>query len=158
MYYRKAIPIVMLAMMLILMFTSCEVFAAEDTDYTSQYDAWFNVFSKAYNIPDGLLKAVSIHESGLNPDIIGCTNDLGLMQLNPKYIEYYLHKMGWDSEWDWQQPFNNIQMGAFILRQNYEVLGNWTEALSAYNQGVTGHRENGTRWEYVNKIEWEDQK
>lgn len=152
----KKLGITLWLLLLIIIILGQPAYAVEDTDYDSQYDYWFNVWEGEFNLPTGLLKAVATHESGLDPDIIGCSGDLGLMQINPKYMYSYLNDMGWEWEFEWTQPRDNIMLGAFILSQNLKYYnGDINKALSAYNAGIGGTNKNGIRWVYVNKIEWE---
>lgn len=131
-----------------------------------KYDFWFNQFSIEFDIPKGLLKEISRHETGgsFYKNIIGCTGDLGLMQLNPKYIESYFADLdriykGYytNGVWfDWELPSHNIMLGAFILSQNYKYFGDWDKAISAYNRGISKTNKIGIYWEYRNKIDWSE--
>lgn len=128
---------------------------------TDKYDFWFNTWSKTFNLPDGLLKAVALHESTVKKSATNLnkngTIDYGIMQLNSAYIESYLNDLNWEWEWDWEQPRDNIMLGAFILSQNLKYYdGDINKALSAYNTGIGGTNKNGIYWTYINKIEWSE--
>jgi len=141
---------------IVLLISSSISFGAEDTDYTSQFDFWFHVWEKEFDLPEELNKAVATHESLLDPNVVGCSGDLGLMQLNPRYIDSYLDDLGWVWEFDWEQPRDNIMLGSFILSQNLAYYdGDIEKALSAYNAGIGWTNKNGIKRSYVDNIEWE---
>jgi len=64
------------------------------------------------------------------------TTDLGFMQLNKKYIPYFV-----DEYWVYEQEFNvwddchNIIIGCSILKNEYNYFQNWEYAFRAYNCG-----------------------
>ncbi len=147
----KKLGITLWILLLIIIIVGNDSYALDNT----KYDFWFTIWSNEFDLPNGLLKAVAIHESGLDENIIGCSGDLGLMQLNPRYIESYLSDMGWEWEFEWSQPRDNIMLGAFILSQNLKYYdGDVDKALSAYNTGIGRTNSKGVYWKYVNKIEW----
>lgn len=162
----KRLGIILWLLLLLIIVLGNDSYAIEVMDNTniskyesdsSRYDFWFNIYSEVYDIPKGLLKAIAVHESGLDENIIGYSGDRGLMQINPEYEQSYLNDMGWEWEFDWHQPRDNIMLGAFILSQNYKYFGDWNKAISAYNTGISGTINNGIRWSYRNKIEWEEE-
>lgn len=68
--------------------------------------------------------------------------DRGLMMLNSLYAADFIH----DYRDPWRKassydvvnnPFDNVQIGIRRLRAMYDIFGTWTEAIEAYNAGIT---------------------
>jgi soluble lytic murein transglycosylase-like protein len=73
----------------------------------------------------------------LEAEIIGITGDLGIMQLNPKYLDYFVDQY-WDKGWafDWRTPYDNVYVGLKHLKYLVSLPGfNVWMALIAYNAG-----------------------
>ena len=96
-----------------------------------------------------LAQELAIHEnSRLDPNKVGVSGDLGLFQLNPEYLDYFIevHWTGGKQEvirvlgkyekFNWKDPKHNTFMGVCILRDLMEDprLNVW-QALIAYNCG-----------------------
>ncbi len=88
-----------------------------------------------YGVNAHLLYAIAKTESGLNPRALNRNRngsyDLGLMQINSHWFPT-LHKYG-VSEAQLLDPCTSIHVGAWILAQNMQRLGNSWEAVGAYN-------------------------
>ncbi len=54
--------------------------------------------------------------------------DIGLMQVNWRY---HHKKLG--TPWQALEPFNNTRTGARILRDEYQIVGDWTKAIGRYH-------------------------
>lgn len=96
-----------------------------------------------------LAQELAIHENPkLIPEKIGYTGDLGIFQLNPEYLDFFIGKY-WDGQkkdvirvlgkfekFDWKNPRHNSFVGISILRDliQDEKLNVW-QALIAYNCG-----------------------
>lgn len=101
--------------------------------------------ARKHAVPILLLVALIEVESGWNPRAVNKnrngTKDLGIMQLNNKYLEYYTWKF-WDgSKLD---PFDyntNIEVGTAVLRYLYNLTGSWEDAIVAYNCGYTTYKK-----------------
>lgn len=96
---------------------------------------------------DGNL-AVSValaENSALESERIGVTGDLGIMQLNPKYLDYFVDQY-WDKDWvfNWRVPYDNIYIGLKNLKYLLSIpsFNEW-QAILAYNAGE-GNVRNGT--------------
>ncbi|WP_326939844.1 lytic transglycosylase domain-containing protein [Actimicrobium sp. GrIS 1.19] len=88
-----------------------------------------------YGVNPTLLYAIARTESGLNPNAINRNRngsyDLGLMQINSRWFPT-LRRYGIDEQ-QLRQPCVSIHVGAWILAQNMQRLGNSWEAVGAYN-------------------------
>jgi soluble lytic murein transglycosylase-like protein len=93
----------------------------------------------------------------LDPHKIGVTGDLGIMQLNPNYIDYFVVKY-WDKPgvFDWKNPEHNIYVGLRHLKYLLSKPGyNVWKALVAYNAGEGAVRSGdppNSSIEYANYI------
>jgi hypothetical protein len=81
-------------------------------------------------VPSEILTAVVKTESEFDPKAKSKTGSIGYAQIKPKF-------------WKNETPYNiydedgNIMAGAYILRQYYEETGSWSNAVKAYNIGIT---------------------
>ena len=82
-----------------------------------------------------LLYAIAKTESGLNPNAVNRNRngsyDIGLMQVNSRWLPT-LRKYGVDEK-QLFDPCVSIHVGAWILAQNMQRMGNSWEAVGAYN-------------------------
>jgi soluble lytic murein transglycosylase-like protein len=108
---------------------------------------------------DGKL-AVSVVRAeniSLEAEKVGITGDLGIMQLNPNYLEYFADQY-WDKEWafDWRTPYDNVYVGLKHLKYLVSLPGfNVWMALIAYNAGESAVRSGNppdSSIDYANKI------
>lgn len=102
-----------------------------------------------YGVNPYLLYAIAKTESNLNPYAINRNKngsyDVGLMQINSSWFPT-LRKYGIDEQ-QLYQPCVNIHVGAWILAQNVQSLGNSWEAVGAYNA-----RNAERRIQYAQKV------
>lgn len=102
-----------------------------------------------YGINPYLLYAIAKTESGLNPQAVNRnrngTYDIGLMQINSSWLPA-LRKYGLDEQ-HLYDPCTSIQVGAWILAQNMQKMGNSWEAVGAYNA-----RDAQLRMKYATKV------
>jgi soluble lytic murein transglycosylase-like protein len=102
-----------------------------------------------YGINPNLLYTIAKTESGLNPNAINRNRngsyDLGLMQINSRWFPT-LRKYGVE-EAHLLDPCTSIHVGAWILAQNMQKLGNSWEAVGAYNA-----RDPVLRQRYAGKV------
>ncbi|SFL98356.1 lytic transglycosylase domain-containing protein [Rugamonas rubra] len=88
-----------------------------------------------YNVNPQLLYAIAKTESGLNPLARNRNKngsyDVGLMQINSSWLPR-LRQFGLDEQ-QLLEPCTSIQVGAWILAQNMQRLGNSWDAIGAYN-------------------------
>jgi len=100
-------------------------------------------------------------ENTFDADIISKTNDLGLCQLQKKYIKYHCEMVGFNPcTFDAFNPYDSIALSVRILsdlRQEYskyyEGVDLTTICLSAYNRGITAMKNRKSiETEYASKI------
>ncbi|MDR1929378.1 MAG: lytic transglycosylase domain-containing protein [Treponema sp.] len=93
----------------------------------------------------------------LIPAKVGCTGDLGIMQLNPRYLDYFVSRY-WDKDWefDWKRPYDNIYVGLKHLKylQSISHFTEW-QSILAYNAGEGAVRRGTVKdasIEYANAV------
>lgn len=95
-----------------------------------------------YGINAQLLYAIAKTESGLNPQAFNRNKngsyDVGLMQINSIWLPT-LRKHG-IKEQQLYESCTSIQVGAWILAQNIQRMGNSWNAVGAYNSGDPARR------------------
>lgn len=91
--------------------------------------------AERYGVNAYLLYAIARTESGLNPNAVNRNRngsyDVGLMQINSSWFPT-LRKYG-INETQLLDPCISIHVGAWILAQNMQRMGNSWEAVGAYN-------------------------
>jgi hypothetical protein len=93
----------------------------------------------------------------LEREKIGITGDLGIMQLNPAYLDWFV-KTYWDKEgaFDWKKPGHNIYVGLRHLKYMLSIADfNEWQAIMAYNcgeQSVRGGTPPVSSIEYANAV------
>lgn len=96
-----------------------------------------------YNMPATLLYAIAVHESSLNPNATNRnrngSEDVGLMQINSLWLPT-LASMG-ISRKQLFDPCTSIEVGAWILAQNFRAHGSNWNAVGAYNAGSPEKRQ-----------------
>ncbi len=97
-------------------------------------DCWGEV-EKRYAISRYLLLAIAQHESGLNPSAYNRNRngsyDIGLMQINSSWLPV-LKSYG-IGETELKEPCINLNVGAWILANNFVTYGKSWRAVGAYN-------------------------
>lgn len=121
--------------------------------------AWGGCYEEAgrkYNIDPLLLKAIAVTESGENPGAISPVNrnktvDLGLMQVSSFWLDK-ITAYGIRKE-DLFHPCQNVHVGAWILAQAIQLMGNNWSAVGAYNAGPgKGPTRDELRRKYAAKV------
>lgn len=91
--------------------------------------------AERYQVNPYLLYAIARTESSLNPAAINRnkngTYDVGLMQINSSWFPT-LRKYGLEEK-QLYDPCTSIHVGAWILAQNMQRMGNTWNAVGAYN-------------------------
>ena len=91
--------------------------------------------AERYGMNPYLLYAIARTESNLNASAINRNKngsyDIGLMQINSRWLPT-LRKYGIEETHLWDACVN-IQVGAWVLAQNVQRMGNSWEAVGAYN-------------------------
>ena len=107
----------------------------------------FDIASKQYNIPKGILLSIASVESKFNTSAINKNKngsyDLGIMQINSSWFLKLL-SMG-ITESSLHYACQNISIGAWILANNFKSYGYGWEAIQRYN----GH---DTQLKYARKV------
>jgi soluble lytic murein transglycosylase-like protein len=95
-----------------------------------------------YGLDPYLLFAVAMVESGLNPSAINLNSntsvDIGIMQINDSWLPT-LRKYGITKQ-SLLRPCVSIQVGAWVMAQNFHRMGRRWEAIGAYNASSYGKR------------------
>lgn len=105
-------------------------------------------------VPPWLLAAMIRHESGWNAAARGnngATVDLGLCQLNSRYLADFSERYNCGEAVRPLDPWSAVPVAARILAAHYARTGNWSRALAAYNAGATGERAGKGR-EYAARV------
>jgi membrane-bound lytic murein transglycosylase D len=92
---------------------------------------------RSHGLPPELTRIVFV-ESMFNLRARSKVGASGLWQLMPKTARAYIRVNRRVDERN--SPFKATQAAARILRQNYNALGNWPLAITAYNHGLGGMR------------------
>jgi LysM repeat protein len=117
-----------------------------------QYDSIIVQLSQSRNLDPFIVKGVIMLESGFNTyassrvpnSACAYTHDLGLMQLNP-----YCDGLGSVNLFD---PWTNVYYGTAFLQGDFNMFGDTSLALQAYNLGPI-QVENGVRnWAYSGEV------
>lgn len=112
----------------------------------------FSQAAERYGVNVYLLKAIALHESGMNPTANNTENfddseDIGIMQVNSWWLKNELHKYGINRDRLWN-PCLNIHTGAWILAQEIQRHGHGWEAVGYYNA-----RTDWKRKRYIGQIQ-----
>ncbi len=98
--------------------------------------------AQRYGVNPAMLVAIARTESAMNPDAINRNRngsyDLGLMQINSRWFPL-LRQYG-IGEQQLRDPCTSIHVGAWILSQNMQRLGNSWDAVGAYNSSQPAQR------------------
>jgi len=109
----------------------------------------WNEAAARFGVNPNLLYAIAKTESSLNPHALNRNKngsyDIGLMQINSRWFPT-LRKYG-VSEEQLLDPCTSIHVGAWILAQNMQRMGNSWEAVGAYNA-----RDPVLRQRYAGKV------
>jgi soluble lytic murein transglycosylase-like protein len=105
-----------------------------------------------YGVNPYLLYAIAKTESSLNPKAVNRNKngsyDIGLMQINSSWFPT-LRRYGVDEQ-QLYEPCTSIHVGAWILAQNMQRMGNSWDAVGAYNSTKPDIRLNYARRVYKN--------
>ncbi len=98
--------------------------------------------------------AVIAVESGGNPQLKGSAGEIGLMQLTQAALTDVNNYYGFVfSQADLKNPIPNILAGTVFLRMQYHRMGNWYDAIRAYNAGEAGAKSSPTKSKtYAEKV------
>ena len=112
-------------------------------DAPPQYQALVWEAAESAGIPAWILVAVIAHESRWNTEARGgngATVDLGLCQLNSRYLDDFSERYNCGEPVRPLDPWSAVPVAARILAAHYARTGSWERALAAYNAGSAGER------------------
>jgi soluble lytic murein transglycosylase-like protein len=112
---------------------------------------WQSIASKYHGLNPYLLHAIAVQESSLNPAAKGRPNangsvDIGLMQINSAWLPQLKSRFGITLS-HLYHPCINLDVGAWILYENFRTYGYSWRAIGAYNA-----KNEAKRLAYVLKI------
>lgn len=105
-----------------------------DIPLDEELQIWVFDYCKDKHINPYLVFAVCERESNYNADEVGDSgNSLGIMQIQPKWHQWRMDKLGL---FDWMDATQNIMIGIDILLDLYSKNEDTAWVLMAYNGGV----------------------
>lgn len=113
---------------------------ASDSGKTSAFSDCFEEAALRFGLNADLLRAIALVESSGNPAAVGrnrTSEDLGLMQINSSWIARFNTSRGELLS----NACRNIEIGAFILEDNFKKAAHPWEAVGAYNASCTRLKE-----------------
>lgn len=124
------------------------------TALSGQANACWEEAAARYGVNAHVLYAIAKTESSLNPRAINRNKngsyDIGLMQINSIWFPT-LRKYGVEEQ-HLLQPCVSIHVGAWILAQNMQRLGNSWDAIGAYNSSKPEIRQRYAMKVYKNLL------
>ena len=108
--------------------------------------------SAKVGVPARIVAAIVAVESAGYPLAVGAAGERGLMQITPAALQDVNRYYGTDYTFD--QMFSgilNLYVGSLFLKLQYQRMGNWQDAIRAYNAGERGARE-GRGYEYLERV------
>jgi soluble lytic murein transglycosylase-like protein len=124
-----------------------------DIPLDEELQIWVFDYCKDKHINPYLVFAMCERESNYNADAVGDSgNSLGIMQIQPKWHQWRMDKLGL---FDWMDATQNIMIGIDILLDLYSKNDDTAWVLMAYNGGVAyanRHYEAGNISEYAEYI------
>lgn len=124
-----------------------------DIPLDEELQIWVFDYCTDKHISPYLVFAMCERESNYNADAIGDRgNSLGIMQIQPKWHQWRMDKLGL---FDWMDATQNIMIGIDILLDLYSKNDDTAWVLMAYNGGVAyanRHYEAGNISEYAEYI------
>jgi len=116
---------------------------------TATLKAYANSAAEREGVPPGILSNLISAESSWNVNAVGPATKSGEHAMGIAQILPSAHPGV-----DYSDPFVSIDFAASYLRQNFDLFGNWPQAVAAYNAGP-GRVANGIpsyTQSYVNKV------
>lgn len=113
--------------------------------------SWESIGAKYDGLNPHLLYAIAKQESGLNPRIVSKPNengtvDIGLMQINSAWLPTLARRFG-ITRADLFNSCVNLDVGAWVLYENFKTFGYSWRAIGAYNA-----KSEDKRLAYVRKV------
>ena len=105
-----------------------------DIPLDEELQIWVFDYCKDKHISPYLIFAMCERESNYNADAVGDSgNSLGIMQIQPKWHQWRMDKLGL---FDWMDATQNIMIGIDILLDLYSKNDDTAWVLMAYNGGI----------------------
>ena len=140
----------------IVMFSSVTTIASEipeDTTIKEEYIEYIEEICDKYGMCPELIEAIIESESGGNPDRRSSCDARGLMQIIPRYHQDDMYELGITDLFD---PYQNIELGVYIISNLAAEYDDLYAVLMAYNEGefsgAVERAEEGKWSEYSKKI------
>lgn len=140
----------------IVMFSSVTTIASEipeDTTIKEEYIEYIEDICDKYGMCPELIEAIIESESGGNPDRRSSCDARGLMQIIPRYHQDDMYELGITDLFD---PYQNIELGVYIISNLAAEYDDLYAVLMAYNEGefsgAVERAEEGKWSEYSKKI------
>lgn len=140
---------------------SLNVFGQWQSVVPDEYESFLALICELNSVPVEIVAAIGEVESNWRLDPPAARNwntshDIGVFQLNSKYVAYYEEKF-WESSYRFnpQNPRHNIEVAVRYLSWLYKQTADWTKAVAAYNVGLTALRNNSkpeTARAYIIKV------
>lgn len=113
--------------------------------------SWESIGAKYNGLNPYLLYAIAKQESSLNPKVVSKPNqngtvDIGLMQINSAWLPTLASRFGITRS-DLFKPCVNLDVGAWVLYENFKTFGYSWRAIGAYNA-----KSEDKRLAYVRKV------
>ena len=110
-----------------------------------RHEATIQLLSEAadrHEVEPSLVLALSFWESAWDESRVSSTGAVGLMQIQPEVAAAEGPRLV-GREVDLQDPYDNADLGAAILKANLEAYGSKERALAAYYQGASSLEQDG---------------
>jgi soluble lytic murein transglycosylase-like protein len=123
-------------------------------DAPAQYRALVWEAAESAGVPAWILAALIRHESRWDAEArgdSGATVDLGMCQLNSRYLAYFSERYNCGEPVRPLDPASAVPVAARLLADLHSRLGTWERALAAYNAGEAGERAGRGR-EYAARV------
>jgi soluble lytic murein transglycosylase-like protein len=130
----------------VLFFTSFSLFANQNVlNVPRDYTTHVRQLCQDNNLPYEIVYRLIEWESYWNPLITVSNNngteDIGLMQLNSKYIEDFQFRYNNNVSFTPKDWYKNAEIGIKHLAFLKEITGSMFGAIAAYNMGLTAYRQ-----------------
>lgn len=104
--------------------------------YPVHYREYVELYSDEYDVPEEIIFAIILVESGFDKNAKSHADAHGLMQILPSTYEWLSELMGesFNAD-DITEPESNIKHGVFYLSFLYDMFGNWDTTIASYNAG-----------------------
>lgn len=130
----EMLKLLVMCQVLFIVLSMCTIIVDARTDDLESWEDYIEIVAEEAGICPELVEAVIERESSWNPDAQN-GNCIGLMQINPKYQQERMQRLGVE---DLKDPYDNILVGTDYLRELFETYGDIYAVLMFYNAGYPG--------------------